>query len=219
VEAHQGPQWALIIAGGDPIPASVRDRIGSPDWIIAADSGLDHARAIGITPDLVIGDMDSVDPASLAAAVQSGVVVTRFPTAKDATDLELAVDAVAARGMRRATIIGGAGGRLAHTLANAHLLVHRTDVRLEWLTPTARAVPIHRGERTEFAATEGRSLSILAMESPSRCRSDGLRWPLDHLVLTVGTSIGISNELVAATAQVEVMEGIVIAVQERTLDA
>jgi len=219
VETQQAPKWALIIAGGDPIPAVLRARIDQPDWIVAADSGLDHANALGLTPDLVVGDMDSVDPVSLAAAEQAGIAVTRFPTAKDATDLELAVDAVAGRGLRRATIIGGTGGRLAHTLANAHLLVRREDVRLDWLTATARVIAIRTGEHADFADADGRSVSIVPMESPSRCSSQGLRWPLDELVLSVGTTIGVSNQLVAPAAQVTVKEGVVIAIQERTLDA
>lgn len=219
METHQAPQWALIIAGGDPIPAALRVRLGNPDWIVAADSGLDHANGIGLIPDLVIGDMDSVAPASLAAAERAGIPVTRFPTAKDATDLDLAVDAVAARGLGRATIIGGTGGRLAHTLANAHLLVSRRDVRLEWLTATARAVAIRAGEDAEFSATDGGLLSIVPMESPSRCISHGLRWPLDSLSLTVGATIGVSNELIEAAAQIRVTVGSVIAIQERTPDA
>src|SRR4051794_1456651 len=82
----------LVFAGGDaPGPGGLARTAGA-DLVIAADSGLAHARALGVHVDLVIGDLDSVDPTDLDAAVADGAVVERHPAAKDATDLELALD-------------------------------------------------------------------------------------------------------------------------------
>ena len=102
---------ALVIAGGRPIKESLLARVRPYAWIVAADSGLDQAMRLGLRVDLVIGDMDSVSPAALAAAEEQGVVVERHPRQKDATDLELAIDAAVQRGYRSASIIGGTGGR------------------------------------------------------------------------------------------------------------
>ena len=90
--------------------------------VIAADSGLGLAAALGVCADLVVGDMDSVDPAALAAAEHAGAQVQRHPVAKDATDLELALDAALALGPADVTVVGGHGGRLDHFLGNALLL-------------------------------------------------------------------------------------------------
>src|SRR5690348_11873254 len=86
---------ALVFAGGDrPVPFDrSATATATSGIVIAADSGLEHARALGVPVDLVVGDLDSVDPAVLDAAIADGVTVERHPAAKDATDLELALDA------------------------------------------------------------------------------------------------------------------------------
>ncbi len=87
--------------------------------VIGADSGVEHAAALGRHVDIAVGDFDSVSPAALAAAEAAGAEVLRHPPDKDATDLELALDLAVARGARRITVVGGHGGRFDHCLANA----------------------------------------------------------------------------------------------------
>ncbi|MFQ5947659.1 MAG: thiamine diphosphokinase, partial [Acidimicrobiia bacterium] len=84
---------AVVFAGGDPEPASVRSLIPPDSLVIAADSGLDLVASLDLTVDVVVGDFDSVNPELLQAAVASGARVERHPVDKDATDLELALEA------------------------------------------------------------------------------------------------------------------------------
>src|SRR5688572_20257234 len=88
---------ALVFAGGDPLPEGISERLPADAFVIAADSGLRYAQLLGRRVDLVVGDFDSVDPDDLAAAEASGAAVERHAAAKDATDLELALDAAHAR--------------------------------------------------------------------------------------------------------------------------
>src|SRR5918996_338460 len=113
----------VIVAGGGP-PAEgaaghLRGLAAEGAGGIAADSGLEHARALGLGVSEVVGDMDSVDPETLVAAEEAGVGIERHPAAKDATDLDLALDAALARRPRRIVVVTGAGDRLDHTLAVA----------------------------------------------------------------------------------------------------
>ena len=209
------PKWALIIAGGRRVEADLLDRLNRPSCIIAADSGLDHAYELGLRPDVVVGDMDSVTQQSLTRAEGEGVVIERHPTDKDATDLELAIDVAHGRGFRFATIIGGTGGRFAHTLANALLLTRSGEIRLDWMTSHARITALRAGESGVFPADEGRLLSILAVGGPAGCSSSGLRWPLGKTPLTPGSTRGISNEIAAQKALVAVEDGCVLVVHER----
>ncbi|HTN99899.1 MAG TPA: thiamine diphosphokinase [Microthrixaceae bacterium] len=87
------------------------------DVLVAADGGLDLAYKLGCEPDLVIGDMDSVTPDSLAGARRSGVEIREFARAKDATDYELAIDAAVAAGAERVTVVGSESGRIDHLFA------------------------------------------------------------------------------------------------------
>ena len=210
------PEFALIVAGGRPIRPTVLDRVASLTWIVAADSGLDHAYELGLEPDLVIGDMDSVSEAGLARAQAAGVQIERYPVDKDATDLELAIGAAAAAGLAEAKIIGGTGGRLSHTLANALVLTVDRGIRLEWLTSHARISALHSGQTGTFHPAEGTILSLLPIGGRAICSSTGLRWPLALADLVPGSTRGISNEIVAANgATVSVAAGCVLLIHER----
>ena len=89
---------AFVFAGGDPPAPSVLDDLPEATVVIAADSGLHHAIALGCTVDVVVGDLDSADPAVVADVEARGAVIERHPVAKDATDLELALLAARDRG-------------------------------------------------------------------------------------------------------------------------
>src|SRR5450432_2459847 len=105
---------AIVLAGGDALPTGVAGHVPAAALVIAADSGLSHAQELGLSVDLVVGDLDSVDDAELAAAVAAGAEIERHPPEKDATDLELALDAACTRRATHITIVGGHGGRLDH---------------------------------------------------------------------------------------------------------
>src|SRR5919108_5036657 len=109
-----GAPSAEAVASVLPVPAGV--------FVVAADSGLDHALGLGLRVDVVVGDLDSVSATGLEAAAASGTAVERHPEAKDATDLELALDVAVARGARRILVLGPDGGRFDHVLAGAALL-------------------------------------------------------------------------------------------------
>ncbi len=208
-------RWALIVAGGKPVKRAVVERIGQPNWVIAADSGLDQAVRLGVSPDLVIGDMDSVTPDALHVAEQAGIAIERHPADKDATDLELAIDAAEAAGFEHATIIGGTGGRMAHTMANALLLLKERKISLNWMTSRASLRGLRAGDTGHFPLVGGPLLSVLAVGGPAECDSTGLRWQLSDLSLVAGSTRGVSNEIVAEVAQVTVVSGQVLTVHER----
>ena len=113
---------ALVFAGGDAIPRGLGELLDRDRLVIAADSGLDHAHSLGFHADLVVGDLDSVDPDVLRAAREQGTEIELHPAEKDSTDLDLALEAARARGAIRVTVVGGNGGRLDHLLANVLLL-------------------------------------------------------------------------------------------------
>ena len=116
-----GTPNVIVVAGGGG-PAVPWLPAGST--VIAADGGVDRALALGLRVDLAIGDFDSVTPAGLAAAEAAGARVERHPAAKDATDLELALDAALALEPARIVVIGSDGGRLDHLLGVLLLLGH-----------------------------------------------------------------------------------------------
>ncbi|MEI7887758.1 MAG: thiamine diphosphokinase [Actinomycetes bacterium] len=185
----------------------------NPQFVVAADSGLHLALSCGLIPDLVIGDMDSVDPALLDQALQGGAEVRSFPTDKEATDLELALEAL--RGLSvgdlsAVTVIGSGAGRLDHLFAGVMLLASQrfADLQIDaWFGDTYLAVV--RGSASVTGAP-GQILSVLAVHGPAvGVRSTGLRWAFCGEDLEPGSSRGVSNEFVEAVAHLSVDQGCV----------
>ena len=231
---HRGT--AIVIAGGDPLPAGlVADLVGELGanrvaylgdsragfgLVIAADSGLDHAHAAGLRPDVVIGDMDSVDPALLADAAADGVEILRHPASKDATDLELALAHAHAEGHRRIVVIGGTGGRISHLLANASLLAGPVfaDTEMEWRTGDAVIGVVRPDRSATIVGTVGDLVSLVPIGGGAEgVTTDRLRWPLSDATLPSGSTRGISNEMTDTTAAVSLRGGVMLAIHERTM--
>jgi thiamine pyrophosphokinase len=204
---------ALVFAGGDPPARTALRDLPAVDLVIAADSGLAYARALGVAVDLVVGDMDSVERADLDAAVAAGAAVERHPTAKDATDLELALLAARDRGAGEILVIGGHGGRLDHFLANVLLLgsVDLTGVHV-WARLGDATVTVVR-DGAELVGSAGALCSLLPVGGPAEgVRTDRLRFPLDRETLFPGSTRGVSNEFLGATAAVTLERGVLLAV-------
>jgi thiamine pyrophosphokinase len=210
----------IVFAGGAAPPASVRDRLPPDAFAIAADSGLEHAQALDRTVDLVVGDLDSVDRAALDRAVASGTAVESHPPDKDASDLELALDAAVARGATTVTMVGGHGGRIDHFLANVLLLGHDrfAATAIDAWIDTAHVVVI-RDDAT-FAGAVGSLCTLLAVGGPATgVTTHRLRYPLSDATLLPGSSWGVSNELLEPTARVTVASGTVLSIQPDALES
>src|SRR5690348_5635560 len=130
----------VVFAGGDPVDDRVRAALPPRATIVAADSGLHSVLDLGLNADVVVGDMDSVDEAKLAAAIDAGARVEQHPADKDFTDLELALQDAERLGATELLVVGGAGGRLDHLLANQLLLASDAyaDLRIEAIAGDAR---------------------------------------------------------------------------------
>ena len=206
-------ETVVVVAGGHPFPGRAPE-LPEGAHVIAADSGVDRALALGLRIDRAIGDFDSVTTAGLAAAEAAGAVVERHPAAKDATDLELALDAAIALEPSRILVIGSAGGRLDHLLGSLLLL---GDARYASATIDAHLddnrVTVIRGSRT-LTGTPGEIVSLLPLHgSAEDVTTSGLEYPLDGETLPAGASRGVSNVFAATEAHVTVARGCLIAVQ------
>jgi thiamine pyrophosphokinase len=208
----------LVVTGGDERPSVVADRLGRFDLVIAADSGLHHAQALGLRVNLVVGDFDSVTDAAVERAVAQGAALERFPAAKDQTDLELAMDRATELGGIGAelVVVAGVGGRLDHALANMLLLsspayAHvRVDACVDrWW------VSVLRDEARTFAAPPGRTVTLLVVH-PERARveTEGLAYPLRNELVHRSSTRGVSNVTLGDEFTVRVQGGVLLVLRE-----
>jgi thiamine pyrophosphokinase len=203
----------IVVAGGEPGAAGPPPLPG-PATVIAADGGVDRALALGLHVDLAIGDFDSVTESGLAAAEADGARVERHPSAKDATDLELALDAALALAPERIVVIGSDGGRLDHLLASLLLLADEryASARITGFLGSSR-VDVIRGSCVLAGEPDG-IVSLLPMHGPAEgVVTEGLAYPLHDETLPAGTSRGVSNVLSGHAARITVARGCLVAVQ------
>jgi thiamine pyrophosphokinase len=203
---------AIVVTGGAAVPASVRDDLPDSAWVVAADSGLEHARRIGLPVDVVVGDLDSVPERILEGF--SGPV-EHHPADKDHTDLQLALELVARHGhIDRLIVVGGGGGRLDHLLGNVAVLAAPAyaHLRVEWLTGAERVHVVW--DHVELHGHAGDVVSLMAIGGPALgVTTEGLQWPLRGARLDPSTSLGMSNVMQGAVATVNVSEGRLLTIQ------
>lgn len=207
----QSDRTVIVLAGGDPV--EVPDQIPSADYVIAADSGLEQADRLGLSVDLVVGDMDSVDPTTLERAEAAGTAVERFPQDKDATDLELALNSAIHQGAGHIVVLGGSGGRLDHFLANALLIASPAwaDIDIEWRVGDTRIVAVRH--HAKFSGSPGDVLTLLAVGEPADgVTTSGLQYELTDDVIIASSSLGVSNQFTEPDPTVSVRNGVLLAI-------
>ncbi len=205
------PDAAIVLVGGDPVDVSITDDLPDCAFVIAADSGLHQAEILGLEPDLIIGDLDSVSAAALARA--EGIPIEQHPPEKDRTDLELALDAVRRLDVERAVVVGGGGGRLDHFLVNAAVLRDPAlaGMRIEWFANGAH-VYLVRHETTLHGAP-GDLVSLLAVDGPATgVTTYGLKWEMLEATLEPTSGKGISNVFLRPVVSVSVEQGALLAI-------
>lgn len=209
----------VVVVGGDapgPVDLGQID-LGEVDLVIGADSGADIALALGLTPDVVIGDLDSIDPEGLTRLTRAGATIERHPSDKDSSDLELAFARALEHGATRVTVIGGGGGRLSHLLANATVIAaDRRPVRVTWLAPLAQVEVLHGGQTVSIDGESGDLVTLLPLLGDAGgVTTTGLEWRLDDDSLQAGSARGLSNELTGTTATVTLGSGTLLVIHER----
>jgi thiamine pyrophosphokinase len=197
-------------------PDRLRVLLRPVDRLFAADGGQRHLARIGLRPERVIGDLDSLTAAEVAGLEQEGVILERYPVDKDETDLELAIGRALQENCSDIRIAGALGGRLDQTLGNLFLLAQPAlvgrDVRLEdgveevFLIREHAIVEGNPGELVSLLPLGGAAMGVTTR---------GLKYPLYGETLYPEATRGISNVLSGDSAEVHLEQGILICIHRR----
>ena len=208
---------AIIFINGDlPNLAAARQMLHPDDFIIAADGGTRHALNLGLLPSVVIGDLDSLDPANRRTLDEKGVDIIQYSIEKDETDLELALLYAREHGFEPILLVGALGGRLDQTLGNLSLLTNPVldglDVRLDDGVEEA----FFARQQAKIHGCVGDVISLIPWHGDvAGVCTQGLRWSLQNETLYAHQTRGISNELIAEKAQVEIESGLLLMIHTR----
>lgn len=203
----------VIIGGGDCSASFLKENIDiENDYIICADSGYDYAVSADITPDLLIGDFDSI------SAVPEGLNIISLPVEKDVTDCVAAFDEGVKKTFKSFVLFGGTGGRFEHTLANISLMANASrqglsfeilDEKHTFRSITDSSIKIERRENQQVSvfAYGGRAFGV------TEC---GFHYPLwDYTLDPFDGALGTSNDIVEDFGEISVKSGTLIIVETK----
>jgi len=205
---------AVIFANGEmDRPDAVEKVLRPEDWIVAADGGTLNALACGRTPNVVIGDMDSLPPDLKSELETRGTEFVVHPSEKNETDLELAFLYVAKSGVESVLVLGALGGRLDQMLANIQLMalpeLAGMDVQLVDVDQSAFIVR----DSISIRGNPGDRVSLIPLGGDAHgVTTHGLKYPLKDETLFFNRARGISNILDSHDARVKLTKGILLCV-------
>lgn len=196
-------QTCYIFSAADGLPEKLEIKKG--DLVIAADLGFENAGKLGVKPDIVLGDFDSL------GYEPSGIEIIKHPVRKDDTDTLLAIKVGLGKGYKKFVIYGGTGGRLDHTIANIQSLAFLAE---------NNAFGILKGDKYCVTAIKNRSVSfcekargnvsVFAFEKVSGVSISGLLYELENAELSPCFPLGVSNEFIGKKSEISVKNGTLI---------
>lgn len=203
---------AIIFANGgftQPPP------IEPGDLIIAADGGSRHCLGLGVIPDLVVGDFDSLAADDLRQLQEAGVELARYPAHKDFTDLELALQHARQRGASEVLVLAAMGGRWDQTLANVLLPAGQefADLTVRLIDGNQEISLIRPGQALEIQGRPGDTLSLISLLGNAQgVSTTGLEYPLNGETLYFGSTRGISNVIQESHVSITLQAGLLLCV-------
>ena len=207
----------LLFANGELHRGLMLDRLlasmDSPR-VVCADGGALHARALGLSPHAIIGDLDSLNAEQVAAFEAAGAEIFRHPPEKDETDLELALHYCRQTGAKSIQILGALGGRFDQTIANILLLTppQFRHMRIE-IIDGHQAIRLLRPGNHRIDGARGDTISLIPLANEvDGISTRGLQYPLADESLHLGPARGISNVMLSNEATVKFAGGLLLLV-------
>jgi thiamine pyrophosphokinase len=212
------PRVFIIANGAADFPYALPTLIAKNDIVICADGGSNYANSLGIKPTIIIGDMDSITPATLAEYERKGIDIRKFPKDKDASDLELALEAAVGFNPTEINCTCVLGNREDHSLTNTFLLARfaSRNNKVTLLGAMWQAQFITKSHSREFVGAPGDILSLVPMiATVNGVNVEGVKWPLTNASLPWGSSRTVSNEFVENRVSISLEDGMVLALHYR----
>ncbi len=204
------PQVVIFANGICENPKENLQYIKPEAFIICADGGTEFALQLGLTPDLIVGDLDSISVQTLQAVQNKGIEIRRHPQAKDKTDLELALDEAIWRAEKEILVLTAFGGRVDQFLANIFLLVRyqKKGIRLS-IADGKQRIRLMRGpDEMTLTGEDGDIFSFIPLSNKvTGVDLSGMEWSLQDAVLEMGSTRAVSNKLKLAPAKVKIKSG------------
>ena len=187
---------ALIIGSGSNIDKKTFESENIKfEYVICADGGLEKTEYLNLTPNIIIGDLDSVNLNVLKRYEQTEIV--KYPAEKNFTDMELAIEHAVCKGYDEIILIGATGSRLDHSIANILLIeaYHKKSVKIKILDNNNLVQIVT--DKMEIQYKKNYFVSIIPLtDMIEGITLEGFKYPLDDVDVQRGSTLCISNQIV-----------------------
>lgn len=203
----------IIFANGNIPDIDIKSFDDTP--IIAADGGAHHCIKLGFIPQVVIGDFDSLNPDELLILENSNTELIRYPSAKDQTDLELALDYAIENGATKITLYGILGGRWDMSFANILLLSlpRYCHIKFHIIDGINEMFILRGGNTLDLNGKQGDTVSVIPLSNTtSGITYSGLEWSLERASLDFGSPRGVSNQMSSEVAHIKLDSGVLFVI-------
>lgn len=186
------------------------------EFVICVDGGAKYLRNLGIVPDVLVGDLDSISNEDLEYFKSLNIEIIKYPTQKDMTDAEIAVDYAVDKGFTEIIIIGGIGTRLDHSLANILLVKKLLDKGIKGILVNENNEITMIKDIIEIEREKDVKVSLLPLTGVVEgITTKGLFYPLKGEDIEMGSSRGVSNEFKDDVAEVSIKNGILMVIKSK----
>lgn len=192
----------------------LKSAIENSNYIICADGAAKYLMKLNIYPNILVGDLDSINKDAFRWIENGGVKVQRFPVKKDMTDTELAVEFALEQSPSTITIVGAIGSRMDHSLGNIMLLykIHKMGIKANIINEINHITITDSTLNVEGKI--GQTISVIPISGDVKgVTLEGLEYPLTNHDIDMGSSLGISNRFIKDRATISVKEGTVLVIK------
>ena len=198
---------AVIVSGGAVADYEfIKKQIKDGDTVICADSGYNHAVRIGIEPSAVVGDFDSI------GSVPHNIVTIRYPSRKDLTDTEIAIEYARGKGFRDFLLLAATGSRVDHTLTNIMLLKGFLELGESAVILDEHNKVMITDSKLCLHEPPGSIISLVPLSDCYGVTTESLEYPLRNATMLMGKGLGVSNIMTGGNALVSVQSGLMLVI-------
>lgn len=190
-----------------------------PDYVICADGGANHLKKLGIIPNTIIGDLDSISIKDLEYYKNLEVEIIKYPTKKDETDTQLAIQYATTLPIKEIVLLGVIGDRIDHSLGNIYLM---EDIVLKGLRVSIineNNIVYLINKEIEIYGLIGEVVSLLPYsDKVTGILSEGLEYPLYNKDMIKSNPYGISNVINKKRVKISIQSGLLLVILSKDLN-
>lgn len=187
-----------------------------PQYIICADGGANHLKRLGITPTIIIGDLDSINAEDLTYYKNQQVEISKFNPEKDETDTQLAIRFAMSLQISELVLLGALGKRLDHSLANIYLLesVVNQGIKASIVNENNKIYLVNK--KIQLQGEKGDTVSLLPFtDKVTGINTKGLYYPLKNAIMKKADPYGISNIFLRDKIHISIQSGLLLVILAR----